>query len=88
MADQYHVEGVKGLTIALGSYEALLPGAGQYLLMLIVTIFAFSTMFSYSYYGPKCFGYLFGMHHMAVAAAVKKEAIPEAPDGCWWRKLW
>ena len=33
-------------------------------------------------------GYLFGMHHMAVAAAVKKEAIPEAPDGCWWRKLW
>ena len=33
-------------------------------------------------------GYLFGMHHMAVAAAVKKEAIPEAPDGCWWRKRW
>ena len=63
MADQYHVEGVKGLTIALGSYEALLPGAGQYLLMLIVTIFAFSTMFSYSYYGTKCFGYLFGMQN-------------------------
>ncbi len=61
MADQYHVEGIKGLTIAMASYEYLLPGVGQYLLMITVTIFAFSTMFSYSYYGTKCFGYLFGM---------------------------
>lgn len=61
MADQYHVKGIKGLTIAMASYEYLLPGVGQYLLMITVTIFAFSTMFSYSYYGTKCFGYLFGM---------------------------
>lgn len=63
MADVYHVEGVKGLTIAMNSYETMLPGVGQYLLLVIVTIFAFSTMFSYSYYGTKCFGYLFGMQH-------------------------
>lgn len=60
MAGNYHVEGVKGLTIALGAYDILIPSVGRYLLMLMVLIFAFSTMFSYSYYGTKCAAYLFG----------------------------
>ena len=55
--------GMRGLSIALNTYETLLPGFGQYILMVIVAIFAFSTMFSYSYYGTKCFGYLFGMQN-------------------------
>ena len=54
------VDGVKGLYIALGSFGNLLPGVGQYLLMVIVFFFAFSTMFSYSYYGQKCASFLFG----------------------------
>ena len=61
LAGQYTgVEGVKGLYIALNSFGALLPGVGHYLLMAIVLCFAFSTMFSYSYYGQKCTGFLFG----------------------------
>lgn len=58
----YHVsgEGIKGLEIALNSFEASIPGYGGYLLMVMVFIFAFSTMFSYSYYGVKCTSYLFG----------------------------
>ena len=60
MAGTYEVEGVKGLAIALNSYEALLPGWGKYMLMVVVTFFAFSTMFSYSIYGIKCASYLFG----------------------------
>lgn len=60
MAGNYEVEGVKGLAIALNSYEALLPGWGKYMLMVVVTFFAFSTMFSYSIYGIKCASYLFG----------------------------
>ncbi len=55
-------EGMKGLYIALNSFEALLPGWGQYLLMVMVFFFAFSTMFSYSYYGLKCTNFLFGAH--------------------------
>ena len=51
---------VKGLYVALGSFGQLLPGVGQYLLMVIVFFFAFSTMFSYSYYGQKCANFLFG----------------------------
>lgn len=55
-------EGMKGLYIALNSFEALLPGWGQYLLMVMVFFFAFSTMFSYSYYGLKCTNFLLGAH--------------------------
>jgi len=50
----------KGLYVALGAWGQLLPGIGQLLLMIIVFFFAFSTMFSYSYYGQKCTNFLFG----------------------------
>ena len=64
MAHNYDaVEGIKGLYIALGAFETLIPHIGSYLLMVIVFIFAFSTMFSYSYYGTKCTGYLFGVQN-------------------------
>lgn len=57
---------IKGLEIALNSFSASIPlhiyngQLGGYLLMLMVLFFAFSTMFSYSYYGVKCTSYLFG----------------------------
>ena len=54
----------KGLFVALGAWGQLLPGIGQLLLMAIVFFFAFSTMFSYSYYGQKCTNYLFGAHNV------------------------
>ena len=60
IADSYHVEGVKGLAVALQSFDVLIPVAGKYLLMVLVTVFAFSTMFSYSYYGRTCSEFLFG----------------------------
>ena len=58
--DYASADGIKGLYIALHSFEHLLPGCGQYLLMMMVFFFAFSTMFSYSYYGLKCTNFLFG----------------------------
>lgn len=54
------VEGVKGLYIALNAFEQMLPGWGEYALLVIVFIFAVTTMFSYSFYGTQCAGYLFG----------------------------
>jgi AGCS family alanine or glycine:cation symporter len=35
-------------------------GTGKLILALVVISFATSTMFGYSYYGKKCFSYLFG----------------------------
>lgn len=60
MADNYHVEGVQGLSVALEAYDILIPHVGRYFLMFMVVVFALSTMFSYSYYGTKCTTYLFG----------------------------
>lgn len=60
MVSPIEVEGVKGLYIALNAFEMMLPGWGEYALMVIVLIFAVTTMFSYSFYGTQCASYLFG----------------------------
>ncbi len=57
--DFSHIEGVKGLQIALQAFGDGIPG-GAYILMVVVTCFAMSSMFSYSYYGTSCAAYLFG----------------------------
>ena len=49
-----------GLSVALQAFDASIPGLGKYLLLAMLFFFAFSTMFSYSYYGQKCTGFLFG----------------------------
>ncbi len=54
------MDSMQGLQLALASFEASVPVAGRYLLLFILLIFAFSSMFSYSYYGTKCASYLFG----------------------------
>lgn len=51
--------GLKGLEIALQAFARTIP-AGDYLLLAIVTCFALSSMFSYSYYGTACAEYLMG----------------------------
>lgn len=51
---------VQGLRIALNAFNAAIPVVGGYLLFAIALCFAFSTMFSYSYYGQKCLGFLLG----------------------------
>lgn len=49
-----------GVKLTLAAFDTALPGIGRYLLMVAVLVFALSTMFTYSYYGHKCFNYLFG----------------------------
>lgn len=57
---QYEVTQLQGIQMAMNSFEASIPGVGHYLLLVMAIIFAFSTMFSYSYYGVKCTNFLFG----------------------------
>ncbi|MFA5850508.1 MAG: alanine/glycine:cation symporter family protein [Bacteroidales bacterium] len=57
---QYEVTQLQGIQMALNSFQISIPGVGHYLLMLMAIVFAFSTMFSYSYYGVKCTNFLFG----------------------------
>lgn len=50
-----------GVTMTATAFGSSLPGGiGSYVLVVCVLIFAFTSLFSYSYYGTKCFGFLFG----------------------------
>ncbi len=49
-----------GITLTARAFEAGIPGIGFLILMTCVLSFSTSTMFSYSYYGTKCLGYLIG----------------------------
>ena len=82
---------VEGLRVAITTFDASMPGVGKYLLLIIVTIFAFSTMFSYSFYGQKCTGFIFGAKYekyyvyyflatLILAAVVPLKAIVSLVD--------
>ncbi|NOZ85646.1 MAG: sodium:alanine symporter family protein [Deltaproteobacteria bacterium] len=55
--------GVQGVTLTLESFHSQLGWIGSFSLVLAAALFGLSTMFSYSYYGRKCFAYLFGAEH-------------------------
>jgi AGCS family alanine or glycine:cation symporter len=56
----WQTEESDGVRLTLAAFDIALPVMGRYLLMIAVLVFALSTMFTYSYYGHKCFNYLFG----------------------------
>jgi alanine or glycine:cation symporter, AGCS family len=49
-----------GVSLTAAAFNASLPGVGQYLLLVCIAIFSISSLFSYSYYGTKCMGFLIG----------------------------
>ena len=51
---------IEGVALTVGAFENALGLAGKLSLTLIVILFGMTTMFGYSYYGRKCFSYLFG----------------------------
>ena len=53
-----YLEDNSGILMTLDAFEKSLYGLGDDLLMLIVTAFALSTLFTYSYYGVKCLSFL------------------------------
>ena len=53
-----YLEDQSGIVMTLSAFEKTLYGFGDDLLMLIVTAFALSTLFTYSYYGVKCLSFL------------------------------
>lgn len=57
-------ENVDGVSLTSRAFESVLPWF-PYVLTLAVVLFAFSTMISYSYYGTKGTGYLFGDSKLA-----------------------
>lgn len=48
-----------GVSVTVNAFNAALPGGG-YILTLCAAVFAITSLFSLSYYGEKCYAYLFG----------------------------
>jgi len=53
-----YLENSSGIVMTLSAFETTLFGYGDDLLMIIVTAFALSTLFTYSYYGVKSLSFL------------------------------
>ncbi|MBQ0734518.1 alanine/glycine:cation symporter family protein [Aquimarina celericrescens] len=48
-----------GISLTLEAFNTVLPyGLGNVVVLIMVLVFAFSTLFSYSYYGTTCLGFL------------------------------
>lgn len=61
MTDAYLTPGLDGVSLTVHAFNLGLPGSfGTWVLMLCVLIFSLTTMFTYSYYGTKCLGFLIG----------------------------
>ncbi len=52
--------GQSGAALTSLAFETSLPGFGGYLIAIALSIFAFTTILGWSYYGEKCVGYLLG----------------------------
>lgn len=58
LSGAYLQVGSNGIAMTLFAFEKSLYGYGDIILMLIVSAFALSTLFTYSYYGTKCLTFL------------------------------
>ena len=52
-----------GIVMAANAFEQFIPAIGKDLLFIVISMFAVSTMITYSYYSVKCSRYLFGKRH-------------------------
>lgn len=51
---------LSGVKMTAAAFESALAGFGQYFMPVAVTLFAYSTLISWSYYGERCVNYIFG----------------------------
>ena len=83
-----------GVTLTATAFNTGMPGIGTYVLIICVIFFSTSTMFSYSYYGTKCLGFLIGAERqhlynyiyvtlMVVAAVASLDAAVSLIDGMY-----
>ncbi len=84
-----------GISLTLQAFNAVLPyGLGDLVVVIMVMVFALSTLFSYSYYGTTCLGFLtkpeYGKYYnyiyilsIVVAAVVKIEFAIDLIDSAF-----
>lgn len=59
MAGEYGTSGLEGAPLTAAAFAKFIGPAGEYVVTFGIIFFAFSTIIGWSYYGEKCFAYLF-----------------------------
>ncbi len=83
-----------GVTMTSNAYEQAFPGFGSYLVLIMVIVLSTTTVLTYSYYGSKCMGFLFGsktekfylwgyMALIVVGAVASLDAVISLFDGAY-----
>lgn len=83
-----------GVTLTADAFNRAMPGIGTEILIICVLSFSLSTMFSYSYYGSKCLGFLIGAERkhlynyfyvvlIVVASVVSMDMVINIIDGMY-----
>lgn len=68
--------GETGATLSSLAFETALPGFGGYIVTLGLSVFAFTTLIGWSFYGEKCVEYLFGVRSIIPFRILWIIAIP------------
>lgn len=68
--------GETGATLSSLAFETALPGLGGYIVTLGLTVFAFTTLLGWSFYGEKCVEYLFGVRSILPFRVIWVIAVP------------
>ncbi|CAM3772250.1 alanine/glycine:cation symporter family protein [Alkalicoccus chagannorensis] len=81
MGDMY-IGGEDGSALTSATFEFFLSGFGGMIVSIGIVFFAFSTILGWSYYGEKCFGYIFSekaipFYRVAFVAAIFVGAVVE-----------
>lgn len=58
--------GIDGAELTMAAFTQALPSLGNLIITVALFFFALSTMLGWSYYGEKCFEYLFGEKHVNI----------------------
>ncbi len=68
--------GETGASLSAAAFEIALPGYGGYIVTLGLTLFAFTTLLGWSFYGEKCVEYLFGVRSITPFRILWVIAVP------------
>ena len=60
MTDVWQTTEANGVTLTANAFEVSFPGYGKYILLICIASFSISSLFTYSYFGTKCFSFLAG----------------------------
>ncbi|MHB0775573.1 alanine/glycine:cation symporter family protein [Halomonas sp. WWR20] len=76
LTSAHWMAGENGAALTSLSFDSALPGVGQPIVAIALAVFAFTTILGWSFYGEKCFQYLFGTRAIMLYRIAFVLAIP------------